>query len=455
MENCIVSKFGGTSLASAAQIKKVKDIVASDADRKYIIVSAPGKDEGDEFKVTDHLINVAMEGKHLSSPGISVTAKDSYNEVINKFKTIISELDIEGDEVIKSLTKDLNLAIPEIKRKDFLASRGEHYNAKILTAYFNKSGINAEAKLPEDIGLVVTENFGNASVVPVSYKNLKKNTSCQGVSVIPGFYGVTESKDIAVFSRGGSDLTGGEIAYAMNASLYENWSDIDGIYQADPRIIEKARVIPRLTYKEIRLLASKGFNVFHYDAMVRCKKKGIPINIRNTNNPSAEGTMIVAQRVPEEVTVGIARMDNIAYLYLEKDGSQEIIGFVNKVLNIMKDYGIETYHYPTDRDDVAVIMNQEDLIGCEDDITETIKKELDPDNMEFFYNLSIISPVGIGMRYDPGVIAEAALAMKNNNINIEIIDQGPAQISFHLGIQGYYADNALNALYGQFPVPQK
>jgi aspartate kinase len=447
MENCIVSKFGGTSLASAAQMEKVRDIVVSDAERKYIIVSAPGKDEEDEFKVTDHLINVAMEGKHLSSPGITVTSKDSYNAVINKFKTIISGLNIDGDEIIKSLTKDLNLSVPEIKRKDFLASRGEHYNAKILTAYFNRSGINAEVKLPEDIGLVVTENFGNARVVPVSYKNLKKNTSCQGVSVIPGFYGVTESKDIAVFSRGGSDLTGGEIAYSINASLYENWSDIDGIFQADPRIIKKARVIPRLTYKEIRLLASKGFDVFHYDAMVRCKKKGIPINIRNTNNPSADGTMIVARRVPEEVTVGIARMDNIAYLYLEKDGSQGIIGFVNKVLNIMKDYGIETYHYPTDRDDVAVIMNQEDLIGCEDDITETIKKELDPDNMEFFYNLSIISPVGIGMKYNPGVIAEAALAMKNNNINIEIIDQGPAQISFHLGIQGYYADNALNALY--------
>lgn len=447
MENCIVSKFGGTSLASAAQIKKVRDIVASDPERKFIIVSAPGKDEGDDFKVTDHLINVAMEGKHLSSPGITVSAKDSFNFVINKFKTIIGELNIDEDEIIKDLTKDLNLAIPEIKRMDFLASRGEHYNSKILTAYFNKSGINAETRLPEDIGLVVTENFGNARVVPVSYKNLKKNTSCQGVSIIPGFYGITESKDIAVFSRGGSDLTGGEIAYAMNASLYENWSDIDGIFQADPHIIKEARVIPRLTYKEIRLLASKGFNVFHYDAMVRCKKKGIPINIRNTNNPLAEGTMIVAQRVPEEVTVGIARMDNIAYLYLEKDGSQENIGFVNRILNIMKDYGIETYHYPTDRDDVAVIMNQEDLIGCEDDITETIKKELDPDNMEFFYNLSIISPVGIGMRFDPGVIAEAAMAMKDNNINIEIIDQGPAQISFHLGIQGYYADNALHALY--------
>lgn len=452
MENCIVSKFGGSSLANAGQIKKVRDIIASDSDRKYIIVSAPGKDDNDDFKITDHLINVAMEGRHLSTPDAAVTSKESFNAVINKFKSIISELNLESEDIIKDLTKDLNLSIPELKRKDFLASRGEHYNAKIVAAYFSRNGISAEVKLPEDIGLVVTENFGNAKVVPVSYKNLKKNTSCQGVSIIPGFYGITESKDIAVFSRGGSDLTGGEIAYAMNASLYENWSDIDGIYQADPRIIKKARVIPRLTYKEIRLLASKGFNVFHYDAMVRCKKKGIPINIRNTNNPSADGTTIVAQRVPEETTVGIARMDNIAYLYLEKDGSQEIIGFVNRVLNIMKDYGIETYHYPTDRDDVAVIMNQDDLIGCEDDITETIKRELDPDNMEFFYNLSIISPVGIGMRYDPGVIAEAALAMKNNNINIEIIDQGPAQISFHLGIQGYYADNALNALYDRLIV---
>jgi len=222
MENCIVSKFGGSSLANAEQIKKVKDIAASDADRKYIIVSAPGKDDEDDFKVTDHLINVANEGKHLSSPGITVTAKESFNAVINKFKKIITDLNIDGGEIINELTKDLNMALPDTKRKDFLASRGEHYNAKIVAAYFRKSGINAEAKLPEDIGLVVTENFSNAKIVPVSYKILKKNTSCQGVSIIPGFYGITESKDIAVFSRGGSDLTGGEIAYAMNASLYEN-----------------------------------------------------------------------------------------------------------------------------------------------------------------------------------------------------------------------------------------
>lgn len=447
MEKVIVSKFGGTSLANALQIKKVRDIAASDPDRKCIVVSAPGKGDGDEFKMTDHLINVAMEGKHLSSPDRTVAPKESAEAVLDKFRSIIADLGIEGGDIVDGLKKDMSLSMPEIKRKDYLASRGEHYNAKVVARYFTKSGIPAEVKLPEETGLIVTENFGNAKVVPVSYKNIKKNISCRGVSIIPGFYGVTETGDVAVFSRGGSDLTGGEIAFALNASVYENWSDIDGIYQADPGIIKKARVIPRLTYKEIRLLASKGFNVFHYDAMIRCKKKSIPIQIRNTNNPSAQGTTIVAQRVPEEVTVGIARMDSIAYLYLEKDGSQEIIGFVNRVLNIMKNYGIETYHYPTDRDDVCVIMNQDDLIGCEDELAETIKRELDPDNMEFFYNLSIISPVGIGMKYDPGVIAEAAMAMKNNNINIEILDQGPAQISFHMGVQGFYADTALNALY--------
>ncbi len=447
MEKIIVSKFGGTSLASAAQIKKVRDIAASDPDRKCIVVSAPGKGDSDEFKMTDQLINVAMEGKHLSSPDRTVTSKESAEAVLDTFRSIIADLGIDGGDIIEGLKKDMNLSMPEIKRKDYLASRGEHYNAKVVARYFTKSGIPSEVRLPEEMGLVVTENFGNAKVVPVSYKNIKKNISCQGVSIIPGFYGVTEAGDVAVFSRGGSDLTGGEIAFALNASVYENWSDVDGIYQADPGIIKNARVIPRLTYKEIRLLASKGFNVFHYDAMIRCKKKSIPIHILNTNNPSAQGTTIVAQRVPEEVTVGIARMDSIAYLYLEKDGSQEIIGFVNRVLNIMKNYGIETYHYPTDRDDVCVIMNQDDLIGCEDELAETIKRELDPDNMEFFYNLSIISPVGIGMKYDPGVIAEAAMAMKNNNINIEILDQGPAQISFHMGVQGFYADTALNALY--------
>jgi aspartate kinase len=448
MKSQIVCKFGGTSVANAAQINKVKDIILQNKERQYVVVSAPGKDSSDTEKLTDHLINIATDGRHFRSQSKEIDAQKSYKHVIEKFQRLIADLGIEGKDIIKNLEKDIKKPIPEGKKKDFLASRGERYNAEIVCRYFNKQGILSELVLPEDMGLVVSEIFSNASVIPVSYRNIREKLSTvEGVSVIPGFYGMTAKGDVAVFSRGGSDLTGGEIAYAIEAALYENWTDTDGIYQVDPRLIPEAKVISRLTYKEIRLLSSKGFDVFHYDAMVNCKKRNIPIKIRNTNNLASEGTLIVSERVPEEVVVGIARKDNIAYLYIERDGAGESISFVHDLLSVIKDYGIETYHYPTDRDDIAILLNQDDMVGFAKDIKETIEKEFNPDTLEFSYNISILSPVGIGMKNHPGVIAEAATALKEQNINIDIINQGPAQISFHFGFQNYYADSALKAMY--------
>lgn len=447
MKNQIVCKFGGSSVANAAQINKVRDIVAENHDRQFVVVSAPGKDSTDSEKTTDHLINVATGGRHFRQQQKNISIEQSHKTVVGKFKRLIADLNIDGEDIIKQLENDLRKAVPEKKRHDFLASRGERYNAEIICRYFCKSGMAAELVLPEDMGLVVSDEFSNARVIPASYRNIRRKlTSVEGISVIPGFYGVTKKGDVAVFSRGGSDLTGGEVAFATDAGLYENWTDTDGIYQADPRLIPEARVIPRLTYKEIRLLSAKGFSVFHYDAMVNCKKRSIPIQIRNTNNPAAEGTLIVSERVPEEVVVGIARKDNIAYLYIERDGAGEDIGFVNDLIEVVRNYDIETYHYPTDKDDVAILLNQDDLIGCENDIKETLENEFKPDRLEFHYNIAILSPVGIGMKDHPGVIADAATALKEQNINIDIINQGPAQISFHFGFQSYYADIALKAM---------
>ncbi|GAB6272038.1 MAG TPA: aspartate kinase [Syntrophaceae bacterium] len=448
MKSQIVCKFGGTSVANATQINKVKDIVLQNKERQYVVVSAPGKDSSDAEKLTDHLINIATDGRHFRSQSKEIDEQLSYQQVIGKFQRLIADLGIEGKDIIEKLEKDIKKPMHGDKRKDFLASRGERYNAEVVCRYFNKQSIPAELVLPEDMGLVVSEDYSNAAVIPVSYRNIREKLSkVEAVSVIPGFYGVTARGDVAVFSRGGSDLTGGEIAFAVEAALYENWTDTDGIYQVDPRLIPEAKVISRLTYKEIRLLSSKGFDVFHYDAMVNCKKRNIPIQIRNTNNLDSEGTLIVSERVPKEVVVGIARKDNIAYLYIERDGAGETIGFVHDLLSVIKDYGIETYHYPTDRDDVAILLNQNDMVGYAEDIKETIEKEFRPDKMEFIYNLTILSPVGIGMKNHPGVIAEAATALKEQNINIDIINQGPAQISFHFGFQNFYAENALKAMY--------
>jgi aspartate kinase len=233
----------------------------------------------------------------------------------------------------------------------------------------------------------------------------------------------------------------------MNALCYENWTDTDGVYQVDPRIIPEASVIPELTYKEIRLLSSRGFNVFHFDAMISCKNRNIPINIRNTNNPSAVGTKIVTSRKAHETAVGIGRMDNIAYVYIEKDMIGETIGFTKELLDIFKDYSINTHHYPSDMDDISVIVDQKDLTGKADDLTNTIKKHLTPDFLEINYDLCLISPVGIGMKDTPGVLASASTALFKEDINIEIVDQGPSQLSFHFGIFQKQADTGLKALY--------
>lgn len=447
MSSMIVSKFGGSSVANAGQIEKVRQIVAQDDNRRHVVVSAPGKDADDSEKITDHLFNIATDGDHFQAKGKDISAKQSYERVVGKFKTLVDDLAVDGDDIIDDLENDLTSNISDKKRIDFFASRGEHYNAKVITRYFKAKGMNAKLMLPEDIGFLVSERFGNAKVLPATHANLRLSLGEDGINIIPGYYGITLKGDLAVLSRGGSDLTGGEVAYAIKAERYENWTDTDGVYQVDPRIIPQASVIPELTYKEIRLLSSRGFNVFHFDAMISCKNRNIPINIRNTNNPQAPGTMIVTSRKSNERAVGIGRMDDIAYVYIEKDMIGETIGFTKELLDIFKDYGINTHHYPSDLDDISVIVDQKDLTGKADDLKDTITKTLAPNFLEFNYDLCLLSPVGIGMKDTPGVLATAATALYKENINIEIVDQGPSQLSFHFGICQNHADVGLMALY--------
>jgi aspartate kinase len=440
----IVCKFGGSSVENAGQIEKVKNIIGDSKNRKYVVVSAPGRDESHRQKITDHLLNLATDGEHLAK---KATTKESKKAILDKFTGLMKELKVPDDGLIKALEADLNTSLTGAKKTAFLASRGEHYNAKVIAAYFNLSGIETSLWLPEEGGFLLSDDFLNAKVLPEAHENLAKLKTCEAVCVIPGFYGVTNDGDIAILSRGGSDLTGGEVAYATEAVLYENWSDVDGVYEADPRIVKESDVIPRLTFKEIRLLSSKGFNVFHFDAMNNCRKSNIPINIRNTNRPSFAGTMILNERVPDEDVVGIARLDHMAYIYLEKEGLGETIGFTEGLLSIFNKYGIKTYHYPTDKDDIAVLLKKEDLAGNINNLRADIESQLMPDALEVVYDVAIISMVGIGMKYNSSVIADAVWTLKENHIDIEMLDHGPAKISFHIGIAQQHADRALELLY--------
>ncbi|MFD1217383.1 MULTISPECIES: aspartate kinase [Microbulbifer] len=451
MSELIVSKFGGSSVATATQIKKVREIVADNPNRRIVVVSAPGRSQASEQKITDHLFNIATDGAHFHEQRINIPVVDSKRAVVERFRQILADLELSDDTLLDSLRADLECKLTGERRIAFLASRGEHYNARVIAAHFSQSGMAAEACLPEDFGFVVSEQFLDAKLLNDAYGNVQRlaETTCsECIAVIPGFYGITPAGEVAVFSRGGSDLTGGEIAKGVDAASYENWTDVSGVFEADPRIVSEARAIPRLTFKEIRLLSSKGFNVFHLNAMLPCKERKIPINIRNTNSPQDPGTVILSERVPEEeAIVGVARLDNVAYIYLEKDMLGEEIGFTAELLGILRDFNIQTFHFPTDKDDIAVLVNQDDLTGAINDLRRQIEAKLKPDEMDVVYNLSILTPVGLGLQGNSYPIVDALSALGKAHIPIAMIDQSPSQICFHIGVQQSVADDALKILY--------
>jgi aspartate kinase len=443
----VVCKFGGTSVADAGQIERVRAIVADDPRRRLVVVSAPGRRHPDEEKVTDHLINFATDGAHLGDRRDPIPPATSREAVIERFRAIIDDLGIGGAGILEDLRTDLDRDHIGDRRIAYLASRGEHYCARVVAAYFGSTGLRARVRFPEDFGLRVEGDRLAARMTDAAQERLSCLDDEESVTVVPGFYGVTDDGGVAVFSRGGSDLTGGELAAAVDAHAYENWTDVSGVLEADPGVIPEARVVPRLTFKELRLLASKGFNVFHLDAVLNCRRRGVPIHIRNTNRPQDPGTRILNERVPEERVVGIARLDDVAYIYLEKDDLSEEIGFTADLLRIFQEFGINTYHYPTDKDDIAVLVRQDDLKGSINDLRRAIEARLEPDVMDVVYNLSILTAVGLGLRHDSTPLVAAISALGEHNVPIEMFHQSPSQLCFHVGVGQSVADQASRILY--------
>lgn len=444
-----VCKFGGSSVKNASQIKKIIEIIKEDKKRKVIVVSAPGRDEKYDEKITDHLLNIATNGNHFFEQKIDISKEESLKTTINKYKTLCKDLNIDEKFIINDLKKDLeNSSLKDEEKIAFFLSRGEHFNAKLICQYMNKIGIKTKLMLPEKFEFLLSDNFIDGKILIDSYENIKNSFDLKSDTryLVPGFYGINKDKKIVVMSRGGSDLTGGELAYALDVDIYENWTDTNGVYEVDPRIINDANVISRLTFKELRLLSAKGFNVFHFNAMLNCKKGKIPINIRNTNNPNHQGTIILSERVPMEDVVGIAKLDNMALIHIQKDMLGEEIGFSAKLLKIFSEFKINTYHYPTDKDDIAILVEQEDLKGKINNLRRQIEKELNTDHLHVTYNLSILTLVGIGLKENSFIIVDAITALKENNIPFEMFDMSPSKISFHIGISQNVSDVALKTL---------
>ncbi|WP_088041713.1 aspartate kinase [Bacillus sp. EAC] len=445
-----IAKFGGSSVATWEQIEKVFQIVVSDSERKIIVVSAPGKRFPDDIKITDLLIvcgQKAIRGEDYS---------DAFHQVIKRYSEIANGLGLSSsliDEI--SLNIELTLTRDHANQTRFMdavMACGEDNCARLVANYFQLKEINAHYINPGEAGLYVTNEPGQAQVLPKSYPLIYELRKKSGILVFPGFFGYSEEGDIVTFSRSGSDITGSVVANGVKANLYENFTDVDAVYSVNPTIIQNPKEIKELTYREMRELSYAGFNVFHDEALIPAFEAGIPVNIKNTNNPSAPGTRIVKERkLLNGPLIGIASDNGFCSIYISKYLMNREIGFGRKLLQILEDFKISYEHQPSGIDDISVIIRQNQLSNeLEVQIIERIKNELNPDHVVIERNLALIMLVGEGMRHNVGTTARASKALADASINIEMINQGSSEVSMMFGVKASDEKKAVKVIYEEF-----
>ncbi|AEF25888.1 aspartate kinase [Streptococcus parauberis] len=445
-----VTKFGGSSLASAQQLKKVLNIIKSDKNRKIVVVSAPGKRNDGDTKITDALI--AYHDAFVTGDNFT----HQQNWIINRFNTVCEELNLNP-----KIAKDIEQSILELATLpsennpylyDTFLAAGENNNAKLIASFFRANGIKARYIHPKQVGLIVTDEPQNARILPSSYDKIEKLTELEGVLVIPGFFGVTKENNICTFSRGGSDITGSLIAAGVGAELYENFTDVDGIFAAHPGIINNPHSIEVLTYKEMRELAYAGFSVLHDEALIPAYRGKIPLVIKNTNNPEHPGTQIVLEHKGEHApVVGISGDDKFVSINMSKYLMNREVGFGRKVLQILEDLNIRWEHMPTGIDDLSIVVRERELTPIkEQEILKYLIQKLEVDEVTITKDLSIIMIVGEQMKSHVGVTATATKALSENKINLAMISQGSSEFSVMFVVNTKDEKKAIKALYHAF-----
>ena len=450
-----VCKFGGSSLADAAQVNKVIDIVLADPARRIVVVSAPGKRHSGDTKVTDLLIalaETALKGDNTDR---------EFGEVAERYASMADGLKLGGD-IVKRIEDDLRSRLAQAKSlapeefMDLMKAAGEDNNAKLVAAAFEARGRKARYASPKDTGMVLKGSFGDATLDPESYSRLSRAFSnFEGIVVYPGFFGYTREGKVATFPRGGSDITGSILAAAVCADVYENFTDVDSVYPCDPRIVEEVKKgdgIPTMTYREMRELAYAGFGVFNDDAVIPAVKARIPINIRNTNHPSAPGTMIQqSRRVVPGTVVGIASADGFCNIVVEKYLMNRQIGFGRRLLQVLEEAGISYEHMPSGVDSQCVVV-KECYLPKENEhkILQALRRELEPDYVTIERDLTMVMVVGEGMCYTPGMLAKACLALASAGVSVSMVNQGSSEVSFMIAIRKQDRDPAVKALYRAF-----
>ncbi|BDD39361.1 aspartate kinase [Streptococcus ruminantium] len=447
-----VVKFGGSSLASASQLEKVFNIVQSDPERRFVVVSAPGKRNAKDTKVTDALIKYYKE--YVS--GKDVTASQEW--IINRYQAMVDELGFTAKSMKKITDSIISLATLPIDDNEFLydsfLAAGEDNNAKLIAEYFTHKGLSARYTHPKKAGIIVSSEPGNARILPSSYDKIEELRNADEVLIIPGFFGVTVNNEICTFSRGGSDITGSIVAAGVKADLYENFTDVDGIFVAHPGIINKPHSIKELTYREMRELAYAGFSVLHDEALLPAYRGRIPLVIKNTNNPSHPGTQVVHKHSDTEKTVpvvGIAADDNFVSINMSKYLMNREVGFGRKVLQILEELNIRWEHMPTGIDDLSIVLRERELTPIkEEEILRQLKTKLEVDKAEIEHDLSIIMIVGENMKSHVGVTATATTALSKQNVNLAMISQGASEVSVMFVVKTEEKERALHALYKAF-----
>lgn len=445
-----VCKFGGSSLADAAQVIKVCDIIASDPARRVVVVSAPGKRFSDDIKVTDLLIDCA--NKRLNGENTD----EALGLIVERFAGMASDLNLDDkivEEISDNLKECLSADISHAERfMCGMKAAGEDNSARLVAAALRSRGIAASYLNPGDGGLMLSEEHGNAQILPESYDRLSAITDSKEVIVFPGFFGYTKAGDIVTFPRGGSDITGAVLSAAVNAELYENFTDVDFVLCADPSIVNDPAPVTELTFREMRELSYAGFGVLHDEAIQPAVDAGIHICIRNTNNPDAPGTLVLPERKYKSGrVVGIASSGGFSTIYVRKYLLNREIGFGRRLLQIFEEEGVSYEHTPSGIDDMSVVVKDENLgIERELRIVSRIKDELDVDDVEVEHGLALVMIVGEGMRYSVGLTAKAVGALADKGVNIEMINQGSSEISVMFGVKEADRKNAVRAMYGAF-----
>ena len=433
-----VCKFGGTSMADGNVMNRVKSIIDSDKDRKFIVVSAPGKRYSGDVKVTDMLYECYREVEEKGSCGAAFAL------IRNRFTGIVKELNIDFD--IGSVLDETEARINREKSEDFTASRGEYLSARVMAEVLGAKFIDAEDVIFFDLNGAYDAEKSDRAI----------NEALRGAAraVFPGFYGRGSDGKVKTFSRGGSDISGAIVARAVNATTYENWTDVSGFLACDPRIVESPRRIKALSYKELRELSYMGANVLHSESIFPVRKANIPIHILNTFRPEDDGTLIlpsVYYTPSGSIVTGIAGKKDFTVIFIEKSLMNAQIGFVRKVLSVLEKYGVPVEHIPSGIDTMSVVVESAALKdGKLELILQDIKQAVQPDTLRVTEDIALIATVGHGMSSSVGTSARLFKAMAEASVNVRMIDQGSSELNIIVGVKNEDCEKCIKAIYREF-----